>query len=199
MQEAMTKPVIIVSGLGRCGSSLTMQMLHAAGLKCAGEYPAFEPEETNMLGQKLKVLWCQQFEAIKILDPHRGRIPNFDYRVIWVDRDRVQQAVSQVKFAVFVGGLPYEDGAAGRICRSLLVEREQALNQYAGKPRVEVSFEDAIDRPSKFCGAVADLLWPEYPVNVEKMMACVRKRKSGVLCAPGLDMELSLIEEAKSA
>ena len=41
------RPCIIVSGLGRCGSSLVMQMLHAGGVECLGAPPAFEPPESS--------------------------------------------------------------------------------------------------------------------------------------------------------
>lgn len=40
--EMSDKPTIFVSGLGRCGSSMTMQMLDAAGIPCIGDYPAYE-------------------------------------------------------------------------------------------------------------------------------------------------------------
>ena len=40
-------PALLVAGLGRCGTSLMMQMLAAAGLPCVGEFPAYEVPELN--------------------------------------------------------------------------------------------------------------------------------------------------------
>jgi hypothetical protein len=44
----MSAPVIVVAGLGRCGTSLVMQMLAAAGLPCVGSFPDFEDDRTGI-------------------------------------------------------------------------------------------------------------------------------------------------------
>jgi len=36
---SITQPALLVAGLGRCGSSLTMQMLAAADIPCVGSAP----------------------------------------------------------------------------------------------------------------------------------------------------------------
>lgn len=44
--------MIIVTGIARSGLSLTMQMLHAGGIPCAGEPPAFEPYPLGQIEEK---------------------------------------------------------------------------------------------------------------------------------------------------
>ena len=60
---------VIVSGLGRCGTSLVMQMLAAGGIDCYGPFPAYEPEGLGM-GRDLPSLLALR-KAFKLLDPHR--------------------------------------------------------------------------------------------------------------------------------
>lgn len=94
----MTNEIVVVSGLARCGSSMTMQMLNAGGMKCFGQSPAWEdtrvcdlPREHNWLGGTLG-------GAVKILDPLTFTPPRgYNYRVIWLDRDTREQAKSWVK------------------------------------------------------------------------------------------------------
>ncbi len=100
-------PVILVCGFGRCGTSLVMQMLAAAGVDCAGRAPTYEeqiaPEHKNDA-----VYWYRTFagRALKVLDPDRFRPPaDIPYLVIWLDRDEKQQAASQVKFLQVVCGM----------------------------------------------------------------------------------------------
>ena len=91
--------ITIVSGFGRCGSSLVMQMLEAGGMPCSGEYPAFEDEAGNLLlADMLSLDYMQTLEgkAVKLLDPHRGKIPKGpEYHVLGCSRDYGEQARSQ--------------------------------------------------------------------------------------------------------
>ena len=96
----MTAPTIIVAGLGRCGSSLTMQMLSAAGLPTIGTYPDFECTENRQLLVDDPEAWRDAVagKAVKVLDVHRTGIPPIlGARIIWLDRDRTEQAKSQLK------------------------------------------------------------------------------------------------------
>ncbi|MHB8286386.1 MAG: hypothetical protein ACYDD1_17175 [Caulobacteraceae bacterium] len=71
------KPTIIVSGLGRCGSSLTMQMLNAAGVHCVGSFPSFEGPECEAFQEGFITAerWAAVAgRAVKLLDPHRRAI-----------------------------------------------------------------------------------------------------------------------------
>lgn len=92
----MPKPITIVAGFGRCGSSLVMQMLAAGGVPTPyAEFPSYEIDyaHNRVLMQDL------EGGAVKVLDPHINRPPvGPEYRWIWLDRDPVQQAKSMAKF-----------------------------------------------------------------------------------------------------
>jgi hypothetical protein len=79
--------MIIVAGVIRSGLTLTMQMLHAGGYPCAGEYPAFEEYPIGRIPWKnLNV------KAVKLVDAHRHLPEDGDYRVIRLHRDMKQQS-----------------------------------------------------------------------------------------------------------
>lgn len=90
---------IAVAGLGRCGSSLTMQLLDAAGFPTVGSFPAYEDDD-----HLAEMAWHPSFggRAFKFIDPHRWHAlpPTIDL-LIWLDRDVGEQAASQIKFALF--------------------------------------------------------------------------------------------------
>ena len=92
----MTKPAIIVAGLGRCGTSLMMQMLDAAGVPCLGAYPAYEPSTVCFENYPVEILTTGR--AMKVLDPHRINLPVLtDHVVLWMDRAAKHQASSMAK------------------------------------------------------------------------------------------------------
>lgn len=190
----MLKPVVLVAGMGRCGSSLTMQMLHACGLRCAGQPPAFEPEEINLLNGDPTAEWMTQFEAVKIIDPHRGKLPFINAVVVWLDRNFIQQAISQVKFCTMLNGLRYDPRAAQRICNSLKLERTQAITTFTGLERVTVAFEDAIEAQDKYCTAIKEFLAPWHSLDIDKMLSCIQPRQRGAKCEAGLEIELASIQ-----
>jgi hypothetical protein len=89
------KPITIVAGFGRCGSSLVMQMLAAGGMPTPySSFPSYE------IVDKTKILIPTLYGgAVKVLDPHINRPPmGPEYRWIWLDRDPMEQARSMAKF-----------------------------------------------------------------------------------------------------
>jgi hypothetical protein len=141
---------LIVSGFGRCGSSLVMQMLHAGGFPTTGDYPAFEDERYS-LGQKSAPLGV----AVKILDPHKFHMLPGHYRWIWLDRDPRQQAKSQVKFLRHVAGLSLGKEAVSKFAKSFKDERPacMAAIKRIGGPLLQLRFENIVNSPD--CAAQA--------------------------------------------
>lgn len=97
--KSVTLPTVIVAGFGRCGSSLVMQMLHAAGFPVTGEYPSFERDEYNTGGLSPPA------GASKILNLECNPPPAGAYRWVWLDRSPAQQAKSQAKFLLELSGI----------------------------------------------------------------------------------------------
>ncbi|HWH75147.1 MAG TPA: hypothetical protein VNV16_12895, partial [Methylibium sp.] len=98
----MSGPTTIVSGLGRCGTSMLMQMLHRGGMPCLGPWPSFEVDEARATLAP-KFVAEHAGKAIKVLDPQRIGLPA-DVRVVWLDRDHRQQAKSHAKFLEILTG-----------------------------------------------------------------------------------------------
>lgn len=192
--------ITIVAGFGRCGSSLIMQMLEAGGMPCAGEYPAFEDEHTGgefFEGAELDRAWLSQMSghAIKILDPHRGRIPVGDYHLVWCSRDQREQAKSQAKFAHLLMGVPISRTTVRQFERSYRADKIPAiralLDAAPGKPILDLRFEEVLRDPLHAANELAAHCGLRG--TVREMSSVVRRRSP--LCAPGMDMEMSLISE----
>jgi hypothetical protein len=191
--------IIIVSGFGRCGSSLVMQMLHAGGIAVTGQWPSFEHPAGAIEGPLLsgKAAAAAQLEghAIKVLDPHLGRLPRgFDYRVIWCSRDFGQQAKSQIKLLRLWMGIAATREDCRRFERSYRADFPKAMAalRAAGVTEIlQVQFEDTLAKPLDVARSLAAFC--ELPHDaIEKMAAGVRARDAA--CAPGMDMEMELLE-----
>lgn len=94
------RPTLIVAGLGRCGTSLVMRMLDAAGVPTIGEYPDWEDGHAQRLLEDRPDEWAKlvQGKAVKVLDAHRWRMPDLrEYDLLWLSRDPREQAKSMVK------------------------------------------------------------------------------------------------------
>lgn len=198
------KPITIVAGFGRCGSSLVMQMLAAGGMPTPySEFPSYEIDfaRTQVLMQAL------EGGAIKVLDPHVNRPPVGPvYRWIWLDRDPVEQAKSMVKFwkAAMIDApsdLPafpeFTGDQIAKVAESFKRDRPQAngvmLKYTQCSGILKLRFEDILLDPpwaayslSKFCGGNLD---------EGKMVAAVHPRSPE--CLPYL-LELEQIAEAEN-
>jgi hypothetical protein len=93
--------IYLVTGMGRCGTSLVMQMLKYGGadLGPVGSYgwPMFEDmRQTKVDAEE----WIHEYEGccLKWLGPDLWPpAPGHDYKAVWLDRDSKQQAKSQIK------------------------------------------------------------------------------------------------------
>lgn len=192
------RPVVIVAGLGRCGSSMVMQMLAAGGIPCVGAAPAYEDERTNT---RLDPTWYASLagHAVKLLDPHRLHIPMEPKAVaIRLERRSVEQAASMVKFLRSLG---YPIGTSSRDRRRVIqsIENDTAKARAAliarGIPRITLQFEEILARPREAANAIAALLQPHFPgLDLDAMAAAVRQRPPH--CMPDMDTEISLAKEA---
>lgn len=191
----MTAPVYLITGFGRCGTSLIMQILNAGGLPCTGEYPTFEaecpghwlPSEwwAEQAGRAVKVL--NIFDSVSVWSSIR-------YRAIWMDRDADEQAKSQAKFnsAFLPPEFSFENtrSARRRLAASLKADRARTIRQLAdicGEPPLIISFEDVL----KGSETIAERLreWSGLDLDVDAMRAQVVARDPK--CYKGfLEMEL---------
>jgi hypothetical protein len=144
------RPRLIVIGSGRCGSSLAMQMLAAAGVPVTGEAPTYEATA----GRRPHLLTEAQYagKAVKVLDAehHAGAIPwTMSARWVWTRRrSHHEQAKSQRKFGALFGvdvpwsKLPQLEASLAASDR----ETQQFLAKRA-EPFIEMWFEDVLKEP----------------------------------------------------
>lgn len=178
----------LVCGFGRCGSSLTMQMLQAGGAPVAGRFPAFELDEMRQIPISNDWLRSLGSVAVKVLDPQRCLAKPFVARIIWLTRDHKQQAKSQVKFMRMLAGVPIKTGAWKVLARSYVNDQAKAIRLFHGLPMLRLSFEKIINHPLD----AAKELTAFFPdLSVEAASKAVLKRSPE--CAPGLDIEMALV------
>ncbi len=190
--------MIIVSGFGRCGTSLVMQMLAAAGISCCGKYPAFE-DDFVMRGAASAV-WQDYVgpRAVKVIYP-AALLPDaaLPARGIWLDRDCREQARSQVKFIGVNHVIANKRAAVRAFSRRLLADRPGALRALGKTCAIGyrvLSFEDII-LDSR--GAAAKIAaWVGLPGEAVPAMSEVVRFRSP-RCYNGL-MEIELMESTLS-
>lgn len=196
----MTPSPIIVCGLPRCGSSLTLQMLNAAGIPCDGTYPTFE-SEADCATKPRTVEYIAQWQAgsVKVLDPHVMTLPEgFTYRFIFLTRSRRQQTLSQLKFMRMIGVLSgnIDDMQIAAYEDQLREDERKAMKAITGHigSVLKVRFEDLVARTE---AAVESIGWflNLTPEQKAAMVACVRPRAVSVY--PGM-LELEMIQEQEA-
>lgn len=170
---------VIVSGFPRTGSSLMMQMLNAAGVRCYGEHPSYEDHRANIGGDIASLISDFRGGAIKILDPTYHKWPSDPECVfIWMRRNRFEQAKSNVKFMKAMG-IHMPKGAIAQLQKSFVNDEPRALKliRATGGEIVFCTFEQAIRGEIT---AVSDALG----INPDKMRSVIVPR--GPECLRGL-------------
>lgn len=200
MSEVKQKTqAVIVSGLTRCGSSLTMQMLHAGGMpiSCTPGNEAVSGEHDDQLeALKLLATGGANGKAIKCLDPHRFPLPPGDYITIWCCRNFTEQAKSITKFMQGLG-LPTNRIQRRKIESSLPIETKDCINRLRKfGPVHKYAFEDTIIDPIIAAKGLAYLLKDSITLDVNKMAAVVIPRDTK--CYDGF-LERQIIERAESS
>lgn len=179
-------PPVIVSGFGRCGSSLVMQMLYAADFPVSGDYPSFECEEYNMGGQPPPA------GASKILNLECNPPPGGPYRWIWLDRSHAQQAKSQAKLLRELAGIRMSRHQVRAMACSYAPGRVDSFEvmRRLGGPILELSFERLVSNPRNAAESIAVFVGCG---KIEEMAGAVRKR--GPECLTYL-LEAELVQGA---
>lgn len=179
---------IVVAGLARCGTSLLMQMLHQGGIECIGPWPSFEVSETVCRGAQAFVAG-HSGKAVKVLDPHRVGLSG-DVRVIWMDRDWQQQAKSHAKLVAILMGLHYDRNGMRALKASLAKDTARCMRMIGSRPLLRLRFESVLADPSGTAATLRAFLCRD-DFDCGKAAAAVQSRHAA--CAPGLDMEMSLV------
>jgi hypothetical protein len=192
--------IIVVCGLGRCGSSLTMQMLNAGGIKCNGEYPTFEHDKGSLGGNDPYWLLTQNGKATKILLPHLYEFKAGDYQFIWVDRDPFEQAKSTFKFMHLINNrigklnVPLEKDGKQIVGMANNYEHDKKrgidhLEKYGDV--FTIDFENIIMFPQSISTILEAILGQE--LDTEAMANEVQFRP--ITCGLDMDLEFRLLKQ----
>lgn len=187
----MSKP-ILVSGLGRCGTSLVMKMLDVAGIPVFAEYGVSYEHPALSVGAKMeRFLPLIGTSAAKILDPQLLIWPErVNASVIWLDRNPREQAKSQLKFLRLLG-VTIPGGARRGIEGSIKRDVPICLRLYGrlGVRLMRFHFEDILHDPLRTAARMA--LFIEREADHHAMARVVIKRNPQ--CATGLEIEQAAI------
>lgn len=188
-------PTIVVAGLGRCGTSLMMQMLHAGGVPCAGDWPDFETNDSMSGRFDAKAFSALRGKAIKLITPADlpiGPMPR--HVVIWLDRDPQEQAKSQLKMLYGIGAPVANNRKSMRVFVAGL-RRDRPLNMAAAGvgrlPNLRLSFEGLITRPANSVSALEAFLLSHGYDTVDRRAMQQQTRPRSAACYPGM-MEVEL-------
>ena len=193
----MANPTIIVAGLGRCGSSLVMQMLAAAGAPCVGTWPDFEDAVSVLLDPKDTEAQREFYKAckgraVKLLDPHLNTPPiGLDYRNIFLSRNPAEQAKSMLKLLGMTNNRKARK-AMEQAVRTDEARARLAMTKIGDGRYLNIPFENLIHDPEHSARAIADWVrtWRGQPLDVDRMARCVRPRPAK--CLPHM-LELELL------
>lgn len=187
--------LLMVQGFGRCGSSLTMQMLHAGGMPCAGTFPDFEPSGTGFGDRNAYLRSIANHNiAVKVLEPSLVPVDVAEARIIWLDRDPIEQAKSALKFLGQPGTREQVRALSSSYKRDRKPAREAGgCNKH---PTLTLRFEDLIESTDQSVMAICSWALPVWPrFDMGAMMDCVRSRGTyGSRCLPFL-LEAELVSE----
>jgi hypothetical protein len=166
------RPIVVVSGLPRSGTSMAMMMLQAGGMplltdsvRVADEsnpYGYFEFEPVKQLDSAGDLAWLADARgrAVKIISFLLTWLPEtYDYRVLFMQRDLDEVIASQHKMLVRRSETEGTGGAEMReIYAQHLVQVERFLSNRRCFMRLQVGYRDVIERPDIEAHRISDFL-----------------------------------------
>lgn len=190
------KPVYIVSGLPRSGTSMMMKMLEAGGLEILTDNFR-EADDDNLQGyyefERVKAMregdtdWVgeAQGRAVKVVSALLEHLPaEFSYKVVFMEREMMEILASQRKMLERRGkpGNPAEDGKFADLYGKHLMKIK---SWFASQPNMEVlyvRYNEMIASPAEYAAEVSEFLG--VPMDVAAMREVpreqfYRQRKAG--------------------
>jgi sulfotransferase family protein len=166
-------PIIVVSGLPRSGTSMTMKMLDAGGvptmtdgIRTADESNPkgyYELEQVKELDKNGDQAWLRDArgKAVKIISFLLTYVPDTnDYKVIFMQRDIDEVLQSQNKMLEARGEPvdPSQDANMRRVYEQHLAKVERFLRNRKCFATIQVRYKDAIDNPAEQARRINEFL-----------------------------------------
>jgi len=174
--------VYVVSGFPRSGTSMMMQMLHAAGMnifsdkkrKADANNPEgyFEHEGIKTLARNQKLLLEAKEQLVKIVAPHLFYlIPTLRYKVIFMDRKFEEVIISQHKMSgKKIDSFPYK---LLSFYQKQLTDIEKSIFKQLNVEVLRVNYQEAISSPEKVSKKVSGFL-SELNLDINQMTKAIK-------------------------
>lgn len=180
--------ILVVAGIPRCGSTMMMRCLHAGGVEpYADNLASYETEKILGLPQDHEWLAEVEGKSVKVLDPHRARLPKgLPVAIVYMKRNPSAQAKSQAKLLRLVGRFEIYDGAFDKLRASIRVDTRKAIKACRLRgPTLVVRFETVLASPVETFERVAEFLAPNG-FEIDVLGAASQVVERGPDCYPGL-------------
>lgn len=189
---------LFVSGLSRCGTTLMMRMLDVGGISTFCDSKAsYESGHCTFGAKILDLMPMVGNAAVKILDPIHYQWPgHLEAQMIWLRRDPIEQAKSQIKFLKMIG-VNIQKDRVRELADSIEPDTIEAQNFLSsiGLYLLTVHFEDILSDPASIALGISEFL-KRPDLDLQRMAAVVIKR--GPECLPDLRIEnAAMIREAR--
>lgn len=190
------QPIIVVAGCARSGTTLMMSILQAAGIPVVVDSNA-SMEFGKVCSLPDEYAWMEDIrgKAVKIIDPKNWPPPaHLPIRWIWMHRNPLEQAKSQLKFlrATFPNGAPPID--LHRLLASIARDNIGVptwLENTPGWTVHRVAFENLLLAPHVVIEDLGRFL--DRFFDVGELAKLIIDRPTS--CAPDLSIELARIKK----
>lgn len=180
------KPIVVVSGLPRSGTSMMMQMLQKGGAEIVSD-GLRQADKNNPKGyyefEKVKQMqedhsWLDQCpgKVIKIVSVYLKKLPdNYRYSVIFMRRNMQEILTSQKKMLVRLNQNPddMDDEKLEQHYNKHLAQIQSWLHAQKKISVLYVDYRHALEQPAKVANEVRNFL--KLDLNTERMTASVDK------------------------
>lgn len=183
--DTQEKPIIIVSGLPRSGTSMMMKILEAGGLpplidnlRTADEDNPkgyYEFERVKKL-RKGDIAWLAdaQGKVVKVIAALLVHLPEtYPYQIIFMRRDMSEILASQRKMLINRGEDPdkINDAQLSKLFEKHLSQVNTWINSRSNVKRIDVSYNQIVENPAHQIEQINRFL--DNRLDVQKMMQVV--------------------------
>lgn len=175
------KPVYIVSGLPRSGTSMMMKMLEAGGLKVLTDNIR-TADDDNLLGyyefERVKQLkegdsvWVEseRGNVVKVISALLEHLPNhIQYKIIFMEREMSEILASQRKM-LERRGKPSDASQDGKFTELYSKHLDKVKNWLTEQKNIDVlyiRYNDLVSRPEEYTKKLNEFL--KTPLDIESM------------------------------
>lgn len=191
-------PILLIAGLGRCGTTMVMTMLDAGGFPVTGPRPSYELADRWHLGRP-DTAWinAQGGRAVKWIDPmrclsmrNRLCVPPV---IILMERNAREQSRSQIKFIETAAG---KLGRRAEKAMQRSIRRDMPIvraNMASTGVTHRVDFEDALENPQWMARKLGRIVDCHFGCELDEESAARVVIPRHPSCAPHMAMETIIL------